>query len=431
MAAVVTSAVVLAFCIPLSLFVRSVAYDRAIDGAELQARSLAAELVTVNDRPAIERLARLASGAASTPAAVYLANGQVAGVTPLSPGSVPASVRAGHAANIAAAHGAREVWEPVRGAGASVAVMVRVPQSLLTRGVTREWILLFGGGALLVLIAIALADWMGRTIVRPISDLEDVTHRLRDGDMERRVIPAGPYEVAEVGHAVNELADRIDSLLSAARMAGADLGHRLRTPVTALRLDIEALTDPATRTPLASDLEALETAVTRLIRETREPPRPSSGHTDLVGAVRDRSAFWAVLAKSQSRRFAVEAPSRRVDVGVARDDLDAAIDALISNVFAHTPEGTGFRVALRRTTSSSATWSLVVEDDGPSSSAWPSPSSRPGTAGTGLGLDIVRRTVERAGGATELGRSQSGGFRVELRLPEWAAGWSNRESDQE
>jgi len=157
--------------------------------------------------------------------------------------------------------------------------MVSVPSGLLTKGVTREGVLLFGGGFLLVLIAIALADWMGRTIVRPISDLEDVTRRLSDGDLERRVVPAGPYEVAEVGRAVNELADRIDRLLANARMAGADLGHRLRTPLTALRLDLEALTDATARTALSKDLEALEAAVSRLIRETREPPRSRGTRT--------------------------------------------------------------------------------------------------------------------------------------------------------
>ena len=51
--AVAAGAVMLAFCIPLALFVRTVAYDRAIDAAELQARSLAAELAAVGNPAAI------------------------------------------------------------------------------------------------------------------------------------------------------------------------------------------------------------------------------------------------------------------------------------------------------------------------------------------------------------------------------------------
>jgi len=170
MAAVVTGAVVLAFCIPLSLFVRSVAYDRAIDGADLQARTLAAELVTVTAQATVLRLTQRANVAArSTPAAVYLADGHVVGAPGHLPQTVPAIVRAGRTATIATVQGGRDIWEPVRGRSAAVAVVVNVPPDLLTKGVAWEWTLLFGGGALLVLIAIALADWLGRTIVRPIS----------------------------------------------------------------------------------------------------------------------------------------------------------------------------------------------------------------------------------------------------------------------
>lgn len=424
LAAVVTGTVVLAFCIPLSLYMRSVAYDRAIDGAELQARSLASELFTVRDRATVDRLAGQANAAArQTPATVYLVNGQVIGARP-SPGTVPAMVRAGRSATVTSSQGGREVWEPVRGPSASVAVVVSIPPSLLGKGVARELFLLFGGGLLLVVIAIALADWMGRTIVRPISDLEDVTRRLRDGDMERRVVPAGPYEVAEVGQAVNELADRIDSLLASARMAGADLGHRLRTPLTALRLDIESLNDgdgPA----LVKDLELLETAVNRLIQETRQPPQ-RSGHSDLAVAVVGRMAFWGVLAKSQGRLFALDAPSRHVEVGLDTDDVEAAIDALLSNIFVHTPEGTSFRVVLRRESAALPNWTLIVEDDGPSAEV-SAPLGRRRGGGTGLGLDIVKRTAERAGGSMRVAPTRGGGFRVELMLPEWqtAAATSN------
>src|SRR5262249_61412201 len=74
--AVATSTVMLAFCIPLSFVVRSLAYDRAIDTAELEARTLAAELATAHDAGAIVRLARQAHTAAVNTARVYLANGR-------------------------------------------------------------------------------------------------------------------------------------------------------------------------------------------------------------------------------------------------------------------------------------------------------------------------------------------------------------------
>jgi signal transduction histidine kinase len=159
--------------------------------------------------------------------------------------------------------------------------------------------------------------------------------------------------------------------------------------------------------------------VNRLIQETRQAPR-ASGRADLAEAVRERMAFWTVLAKSQQRPADVRTPARRVEVALDRDELGAAVDALLSNVFAHTPEGTPFRVELRRTAPAGQSWSLIVEDQATGSSTRPTPAAgRPG--GTGLGLDIVRRTAEKAGGTAEIGRGKKGGYKVEVRLPETTA----------
>ena len=390
----------LAFCIPLSFVVRSLAYDRAIDTAELEARTLAAELATAHDTAAIVKLARQANSAAANTASVYLANGHTASGLSRVAAPLPPAVRAGR-------HRAR-------------AVVVRVSPGQLTRGVTRTWVLLFGGGALLVLVAVGLADRLGASIVRPLLALVTVTNRLRDGDLDSRGVPSGPYEVAEVGQAVNELADRINALLASARIAAADLGHRLRTPLTALRLDVEAMGDAADKQRLQHDLDTLEEAVSRLIQETRQATPSVAARADLAEAVRDRMAFWSVLAKSQGRPFDVQAPSRRVEVGLGRDELDAAIDALLSNVFTHTPEGTAFSVQLRRTARGAQSWSLVVEDQGTTDSTQTA-KPRPERHGTGLGLDIVRRTADRAGGNTAVGRTPSGGFRAEVQVPDNAA----------
>lgn len=414
-AAVTTSAVMLAFCVPLTFFVRSVAYDRAIDAAELEARSLAAELAGVRDTAAIGRIVRQANSAAASRAIVYLPAGAIAGNPGRAVGPVPGIVRAGHVATTSPGAGFRDVWEPVRHSAAR-AVVVQVPPGALSKGVTRTWIVLFGAGALLVLFAVGLADRLGRSIVRPLLALEDVTHRLRDGDLDKRHEPAGPYEVAEVGQAVNELADRISGLIANARLAAADLGHRLRTPLTALRLDIEAVDDKAGRARLVASLDSLETAVSRLIQETRDAPQPVSRRADLSQAIRDRMAFWSVLAKSQHRRADVRLPTRRVEVSLSRDELEAAIDALLSNIFAHTTEGTAFSVQLRPTAEVSSCWSLIVEDEGAGDGTPPCrEAGKP--AGTGLGLDIVRRTATLAGGAADIGRGPTGSYRIEVRLP--------------
>src|SRR5262249_31202125 len=160
----------------------------------------------------------------------------------------------------------------------------------LTRGVASTWVLLFGGGALLVVIAVALADRLGASIVRPLLALVTVTNRLRGGDLDSRGVASRASAGAGGGPRVNERARAVNALLASAGRAAADLGHRLRTPLTALRLDVEVMGDAADKQRLQHDLGTLEEAVSRLIQETRQAPPGAAARADLAEAVRDRMA---------------------------------------------------------------------------------------------------------------------------------------------
>src|SRR5207248_5326441 len=95
--------------------------------------------------------------------------------------------------------------------------------------------------------------------------------------------------------------------------------------------------------------------------------------------------------------------------------LADVIDALIGNVFAHTPEGSAFDITVRRVGS---LVTLAVDDSGPGfANVGVLERGVSGAGSTGLGLDIARRVVESAGGTLHLDRSPSGGGRVELLLP--------------
>ena len=113
---------------------------------------------------------------------------------------------------------------------------------MLDAGVWRAWARARGRWpSTLFVLSLVVADRLARSMTRPITELALTAERLGRGDLAARVEPAGPDEVREVGPALNRLAARISELLTRERESVADLSHRLRTPVTALRLDAEAL----------------------------------------------------------------------------------------------------------------------------------------------------------------------------------------------
>jgi signal transduction histidine kinase len=109
-------------------------------------------------------------------------------------------------------------------------------------------------------------------------------------------------------------------------------------------------------------------------------------------------------------------PPAAVDVRASAADLEAALDALLGNVIAHTPEGTGFSVSLQPADGGGGI--LVIADKGPGFADGVAVLGRgESQAGsTGLGLDIARRMAVASRGDINLGQSASGGACITLRL---------------
>jgi signal transduction histidine kinase len=412
MAAAVTAMVAVAFVVPLCLQVRSIARDRAMSAAILEGQSIASVIAVADDTVTIEQVVTAANGASARRVSVFTPEGDVIGA-PARAGDDVEDARAGRAFTTHAPGGRLALVPAVLPDGRTAVVHVFVPTSLLEQGVLRSWIVLGGLGSALVVLAVVVADFLARAIVRPTTELAGVAAELERGRLDARVVPGGPPEVEEAGHALNLLAGRIGQLLVDEREAVADLSHRLRTPITALRLEAEAIDDPVLAERVAAAVDDLTRVVDQLIAEARRPSRDGTGAVaDLAAVARDRVTFWSALADEQGRRYEVEIVPEPVPVGVDADELAAAIDALLGNVFAHTPDGCSFKVVVDRNR-------LVVEDDGP---GIPDESALArgvsGAGSTGLGLDIARRTAAAAGGRLVVGRSRRGGACLELLFPD-------------
>jgi len=294
-------------------------------------------------------------------------------------------------------------------------VLGTLPDAQMHQGVVRTWLLLGGAGLVVLALSVAIADRLARSLVRPLDGVARAADRLAAGDLSARAELTGPPEVRRAGAGLNRLARRIGELLEYERETIADVSHRLRTPMTALRIDAESLRDQAERTQLLSDVDALERTVDEVIRAARRPARIGLVTCDAVAVVAERTAFWRPLAEDTDRAMTVELADGELPVLVPADDLRTCMDVLLENVFAHTPDGAALAVRLSRRAAGGA-W-LVVMDGGPGFRNT-DPTERGNSTGgsTGLGLDIVRRIAEASGGTLTIGRSPSGGGSVTLGL---------------
>jgi signal transduction histidine kinase len=407
-----TTLVVVALLIPLGLLVRRQAADRARLEGERTAQSTAALLalaVSVNDdAAAIEP----AIGPLPEGTVVILPGGTVLGEPVPDQGTLATTAAERQATISDNVAGGWEYALPVIGRSGTSVVDVFVTNEELTAGVTRAWLLLALLGVLLVVIAMWVADRLGERLVRPISSLASAAQRLGEGDLDARVEVSDPEEIREVGESFNWLAGRLEELIAEEREAAADLSHRLRTPLTSLRLQAEKLRDDEEREEVLGQVDRLEQAIDQLILTTRSLPSRGNGPSDLAAVVAARCAFWSVLAEEQGRVLDVSVGDQPIEVGVSAGDVEAMVDALIGNVFTHTEPGTSFAVSVG--SDGGRPW-LQVSDQGPGfSSATAVARGVSGAGSTGLGHDIVRRTAEAAGGSLQLNDRLGGGAVVRV-----------------
>src|SRR4029453_19037866 len=239
----------------------------------------------------------------------------------------------------------------------------------LDDGTARDWWILFGIALGLVIGSVIVVDRLRPGGVSSGRNLVHAAMAVGGGDLGVRIQPSGPRELAEAGYAFNRMADRLITSRTSEREMVADLSHRLRTPLTVLRLDAEALDPDDTHIGEYSAAEldrrrgirrirqaivTLEGEVDQLINTTRKAVAAQVAATSEDGlcagseGVRERMVFWSALAGDQNRQYRVVGAHLRIPVPVARAELAAALDAVLGNVFRYPPQGTSFEVGLSR-----------------------------------------------------------------------------------
>ncbi len=410
-----TSAIVVAFVVPLCLLVRQLAEDRAMAAADQDARSVALLVASLPPGQLRQVVGDREETGAVTTQVLTVGGEELGDGLPMRGDADVERALDGQAFTVVDDDGGRVLLPIVAGENRTTVVRSSVAPEDLRRGVPEAWAGITGLGVVLLLAAVAIASRLGRRISDPLLEVAGTAHRLREGDLAARAEVGGTEETQELAQALNGLAERTTELLAHERAAVGDLSHRLRTPVTALRLDAEAVDDPELAARIHEHVTVLQRTIDAVVKDARRPVRTDlSPSCDATDVLRRRLDFWAPLADDQGRALDVRLPDGAVRVALDEDDLVDLVDVLVDNVFAHTPEGTALAVELAVDLTAGADAVLTVADDGPGFR--PSgPGRRVGSSG--LGLDIVGRTADAVGGSLTTGRSASGGARVEVRLP--------------
>ncbi len=290
-------------------------------------------------------------------------------------------------------------------------------------------------GALATLVG---AWWLAGVALAPVREIAaeaNLVQGTRPG--QRITVHAHVEELQGLIQVLNAMLDRLERAYQWHRRMLRDLGHDLRTPITAMRAGIEvALLGQRTtddyRRVLASTLEEVDRLA--LIGDGLSLlGRLESGGLTIERHPTDVRAV-AVQAVARARERVgghpvdFEHPPHPVDAAVDRHLLGLALDQLLDNAVRHTPPGTRVELALQVSSDGVV---VIVEDEGPGvpdevlphlfERFYRADAARGRDGGPGLGLTVVAAIAELHHGRVTAQRGRRGGLQVRLDLPQAAS----------
>jgi signal transduction histidine kinase len=314
----------------------------------------------------------------------------------------------------------------------AAAVRLTLPERDVRAVILRTRLALIAFAVVMIIISAMLAWAIAEWISNPLRRLALVAQELPEDLSLRAHTDEGPGEVRSVAMALNETAERLGTLLSRMQRVAADASHHLRTPLTGVRLRLEAIEDVSTQNEVQGDAKAALVEVDKLSRridqvlalaQSDAADSDDARSTDISEHITARVESWAHVAaekgivleslivpglKAKSRPGAVE---RIVDelIGNAMIYARGSIAVTLKSF------GRGPRAQVI----------LEVGDDGPGvpeeereilfSRFQRGSNSKPG--GSGLGLALVSESARADGGLAILGTSVRGGLLVTVAWP--------------
>lgn len=309
----------------------------------------------------------------------------------------------------------------------SGAVRLSLPESQVDSVIQRTWWSL-AAFVFAVIIAAALIAWIiAYSIARPLQRVAEVAEVLPEDLESRASESAGPQEVRVVARTLNRTAERLSSMIRRQQRVAADASHHLRTPLTGVRLRLEAIEDTASEESVRHDAAAAMSEVDRLNRRIDQIlalARSDAGQqavlVDAGAVVADRVGNCQGTAASRDIALELVARDDVPSVIAPRGSLDRVVDELLGNALTYARS----RITVTLSREGSAV-RIDVADDGPGLSVDErervfdrfARGSAAAPGGSGLGLALVRESAAAAGGKAWIEESPSGGVSVCTRWP--------------
>ena len=282
---------------------------------------------------------------------------------------------------------------------------------------------------LFVIALVFVAAQVFRRATRPMDRLIDAARRIESGDYSAQVPEWGPADMRSVARAFNAMSARLKTVDEQRRSFLADVTHELRTPLSVIRGQAEAIADgvyPADAAHLAPIMDATS-ALDRLVEDLRTLVLTDAGSlvlhrepTDVGALVRDTVESFRSQAQTAGVALTAEVAEDLLPVDVDPARIRQVVGNLLSNAIRHTPSGGSVDVSVNWTENQV---SITVKDTGEGipPDLLPHVFERfvkgPSSKGSGLGLAIAHDIVKAHGGATDIDSRPGNGTTIRFTLP--------------
>lgn len=259
---------------------------------------------------------------------------------------------------------------------------------------------------ILTMIAIPIIVWL---TMKPVRRVSRQAEEMGAATLDRRLsVHRVPSEIRGLVLAFNDLLARLDTAWRLQREFTANAAHELRTPIAALRAEVEAIVPAPTRSILSIHFEKVARLLTQLLALAEADSRPvdAAARLDLMALARAVVTDMAPAVFASGREIAIEHESGRPtavhgDLGLA----EIALRNLIDNAVRHSRPGSTIRVIVDETRISVANTGSDLSEEVRKAMFERFWKQDRRTSGSGLGLSIVDAIMTRLGGSVAVSSS--------------------------